>query len=979
MAYIRYTIGHENSVIIESENYEDSIFAEQYRQAVSLIHNFVARDAEDSLRIISFCGDRGSGKSSCMESVIKLMTDLSNPENGEARHFVSRHGYESLVNTTFEIPEIIDPSFFDEKNNILELIIGQLYCNLQKYEYDHRNSIDRNICNSVYDAVANVRNAMLTIHGDAKHSFNEFSDLSVLSSAVSLKKSIRNLIHDYLKLIHKDRIIFIVDDIDLNIPGAYDMCEQIRKYLCMPESIVMISFKYEQLHSVVFTAMRKSFDNDSIPMQEIDDMANRYLDKFVPNAQRIHMPVTYNLCNRTLRVYDKNGHALPVLPMTIKYAVVNLIFNKTRFLFYNSKGGISPIVPNNLRDLFQLIGMLWNMPDLPPRKGSAERSNTLEANKHVFKMYFFKYWTKCLDKEYLEMVQEWTQDTPYTILNKNVVRWLSSAFRTELRRQYDEDTEDAGESVNKKYASSKTLIEQITAEENFSYNVSIGDVFFIINLLEQDILSPQKEKILFFIKSYYSILLFENYDIVTEYDGELAPIEQDLSGLYRTDHRFDHTNDLQRLVGGSFFTYRPGELIRNSLSGLHYDSRIIKGTRDIFNSIFKGCRTCIESYDKIVSELEGLKVLGQDSDEIKNQIQSLGTAVNEMEKQFRLAEFLIFTISRSIPQKEVKYYDIGDDDFRKNVAPYALTQFNQQIGYYVFDILNPFYVLCNPKYSYSRFDKLLGLNEPEGQLYYFALCHKFSLLNNMIDKVCGDSPSADTHNKDLKGWINQLQSDSVIRNAEVLMAMFENMVSVRDTEKSSSGLAKLSAFYKGISDSGMATHKVGSSPDAKPYHISFKFLEALTYFIDNDLTNEKTKAEFTKIFDGASDDSGSSKESTPASGIPVRVNLSKKAVKKSNPVNLPLHEKGSFISRLKNYLGSEPLTANEIIEKIKELDGALANLDNKSMRGYVTRKKGNAPFTMNQLADYILKEKERFELWSNLLNILDINAGEMPF
>ena len=205
------------------------------------------------------------------------------------------------------------------------------------------------------------------------------------------------------------------------------------------------------------------------------------------------------------------------------------------------------------------------------------------------------------------------------------------------------------------------------------------------------------------------------------------------------------------------------------------------------------------------------------------------------------------------------------------------------------------------------------------------------------------------------------------------------MVSVRDTEKSSSGLSKLSAFYKGISDSGMATHKVGSSPDSQPYHINFKFLEALTYFIDNDLNSEKTKEEFTNIFDGVSSEKDSSVHNTPAPGIPVRVNLSKKIVKKSKPVILPLHEKGRFISRLKTYLGSEPLTASEIIDKLKELDGALANLDNKSMRDYVARKKGNAQYTMNQLADYILKDKERYELWFNLLNILDINTGELPF
>ena len=262
-----------------------------------------------------------------MNSVVKLISDIKKPDNTEASRFVDQFGFKALRETGFEIPEIIDPSFFDENNNIVELILGQLYRSLQKYEHDHRDTLNRTVCNSVYDAVYNIRNSLLAIRGNEKYSFNDYSDLSVLSSAISLRSSIRRLIKDYLTLIGKDIIVFVVDDIDLNIPGAYTMCEQIRKYLCMPECIVMISFKYDQLHSAVYTAMRKSFNKNTIPPQEIEDMVNRYLDKFVPAAQRIHMPVAYDLCNRTLRIYDESGRAVPFLQMTVMDAVVNLIFS----------------------------------------------------------------------------------------------------------------------------------------------------------------------------------------------------------------------------------------------------------------------------------------------------------------------------------------------------------------------------------------------------------------------------------------------------------------------------------------------------------------------------------------------------------------------------------------------------------------------------------------------------------------------------
>lgn len=48
---------------------------------------------------------------------------------------------------------------------------------------------------------------------------------------------------------------------------------------------------------------------------------------------------------------------------SVRQMVPQLIFQKTRYLFYNSPSHVSFIVPRNLRDLRQLIKMLWNMPD----------------------------------------------------------------------------------------------------------------------------------------------------------------------------------------------------------------------------------------------------------------------------------------------------------------------------------------------------------------------------------------------------------------------------------------------------------------------------------------------------------------------------------------------------------------------------------------------------------------------------------------
>ena len=102
----------------------------------------------------------------------------------------------------------------------------------------------------------------------------------------------------------------------------------------------------------------------------------------------------------------------------------------TRYLFYNSKGAVSPIVPNNLRSLRHLIGMLYDMKDVykaeepeignegeqdqgannAPEPAEVSFDNiienrpdidkaVLESNKRLFKNYFYNTWVKQLSVE----------------------------------------------------------------------------------------------------------------------------------------------------------------------------------------------------------------------------------------------------------------------------------------------------------------------------------------------------------------------------------------------------------------------------------------------------------------------------------------------------------------------------------------------------------------------------------------------------
>lgn len=83
-------------------------------------------------------------------------------------------------------------------------------------------------------------------------------------------------------------------------------------------------------------------------------------------------------------------------------------------------------------------------------------------------------------------------------------------------------------------------------------------MFYILSFLESETLEESQYALVFFLKSLYSIKLYEAYDDITEKRDMIYPKEHnEIKGLTTVDRRFDHVNVLQQLIGGSYFTYSP--------------------------------------------------------------------------------------------------------------------------------------------------------------------------------------------------------------------------------------------------------------------------------------------------------------------------------------------------------------------------------------------------------------------------------------
>ena len=512
MPILRYKFGQERGIVKENAGFDDSIFRDQYVQALRLTNAFVRDKESETLKCVAFCGDRGEGKTSCMTTTQGIIEQVK--EKSDAYSYVDKIGCKDLANTKCSVVEVTDPSFFDDSHNILQITIGKLYNSYRRKQEECK--VDYGKKNKLLETFSRVNASLLTLQKDDIDSMNDLHRLAVLATGITLRDQIAELVKEYLNFMGADILIVPIDDSDLNIAYAYRMCEQIRKYLCVPQCVVFLSLKIEQLQYVVENAFAATIKNPNIGkvsdsngfnFDEIAEMAKKYINKLVPVNSRVEMPKAYSLAEVKLELPTSNGGIMTMESM--KKGVLELIYNRTRYLFYNPADSISPIVPNNLRDLFNLIALLAAMEEIPDSR-ELTKKHALETNKNMFKLYLFTVWKKRFDINTQNKLDSLVTFDYGTSFNKEVIAILSKRFEEQLKKDYHEQTEDdyqiedteANISASKSESSKvdttpqTIMLKSICATDNFGYNVTAGDLFYLFSILEREVLSENDNALL---------------------------------------------------------------------------------------------------------------------------------------------------------------------------------------------------------------------------------------------------------------------------------------------------------------------------------------------------------------------------------------------------------------------------------------------------------------------------------------------------
>ena len=301
--------------IENKDEFINSIFSEVYEKANSILENQILKNENGNMskeynnNIIAFSGERGAGKTSAMLSFAK-----------------------SLDKDKYQLLNMIDPSMLRGCIDILEIIVAQILEDFKNKLNNGGDEVDELAKRELIDLLERIYKN-LRILNQEKSDFYANEDINNLidtASAMELKSTLNIAIGKYLKIIKKEKLVLIVDDLDLNTRNHYEILEKVRKYLIIPNVLILICFKKDQLLEKIteqFEESEKYFEK-IFPMDRVIDLPQGILEFYLEDNYTVQ-DIFIKLLKE--KVGDINLSKIDeklLLPTTIRSTINQLIYLK---------------------------------------------------------------------------------------------------------------------------------------------------------------------------------------------------------------------------------------------------------------------------------------------------------------------------------------------------------------------------------------------------------------------------------------------------------------------------------------------------------------------------------------------------------------------------------------------------------------------------------------------------------------------------
>lgn len=401
-----------NVIYEESSKFGNSISSPAYFKAfqitqviLSVNNNYQAkkrksgttlRNQEQFFNIIVFSGGRGTGKTSVMLSYMEFLKDYyRNLHSGKADEQLGRlrfMDHDQNMELMFTGLEYIDASLLgSRKDDVLRNVLPKM---LKKWhDEEQRSNMDSGIVrdedyaykkrqihrlfNNVYKSLRDLNSKEDILEADNDLFMETLENLSL---TWNLRQSFQELVKAYLDIMeypgseekigrHNHFLVISLDDLDMNIEHGFDLLEEIRKYLMVPNVIVLLSANYEQLLKLCVNHYTKTFKEtkeEAETKEYISKLSREYLEKILPaHCQVVMKPVDewkfYDQEKIGMTYTKVNDKKFKTEPETLKEIIRHQLEDFFDMKFSPDGQCLRYLMPSTIRELALWIRQLYSL------------------------------------------------------------------------------------------------------------------------------------------------------------------------------------------------------------------------------------------------------------------------------------------------------------------------------------------------------------------------------------------------------------------------------------------------------------------------------------------------------------------------------------------------------------------------------------------------------------------------------------------
>lgn len=530
------------------EQFDDSLFSEVYMQAVKTVNEIqeknegyhqdrksgnIHRNKEQIYNIISFIGGRGTGKTSAMLSFAEYLKDYYRVRDGVHNNFRMKKSF-------FVGVDFIDAGLLEKEEDLIEIVLARMLHKLSEIEqtslyrepdYEYKRKEFYQELKQIYNNLKSLNQKQTNTYWRQESSLDDLLQLSV---SYNLRESMKKLVAKYLDLgcydyirdkvsLENRYLVIPIDDVDMLVEKGYMMVEQIRRYLMIPNVIVLLSFDYKQLMYICKCHYIKGFSkemksvmsgNASNEKKEVlkwaEHLSKQYLDKMIPDGKKIYLPSLHGepqFSEKKVRIMPDNlkdsEEENKKNSCGVQEFILYHLAKGMGIYFYGEKGKRHFLEPGSLRKLSNYCHELRNLekgicfyPKSDKESGDLEEQNKeREALAEQYLTAFNRNYTWMFKDIYYKIYKEEkipddVKDVINEIQNKNMEVQIDRIIDVLWRRFISDDSEFARMLVSRNM--------EVPKHEN-----SLGDFIYFLYKNQKKI----PDNLIMLLFAYFSAVL----------------------------------------------------------------------------------------------------------------------------------------------------------------------------------------------------------------------------------------------------------------------------------------------------------------------------------------------------------------------------------------------------------------------------------------------------------------------------------------